>query len=144
MMIVISGTISKGSTPFRGWWIIPDELRLQRPCLELQRVDGRAVDFVRELEFTPRRRPCGDHEQNGGDREIDRAENGRRGNRAPDLDQREIGRQLQHQQAKGCDQRRKRPQAEADQQMPHPDLGDDPVGAPQHAQVLDDVLACSR
>jgi len=24
MMIVISGTISRGSTPFKGWWIIPD------------------------------------------------------------------------------------------------------------------------
>jgi hypothetical protein len=24
--------------------------------------------------------------------------------------------------------------------MPQSDIGDDPVGAPQHAQVLDDVL----
>ena len=24
MMIVISGTISNGNTPFKGWWIIPD------------------------------------------------------------------------------------------------------------------------
>ena len=56
-------------------------------------------------------------------------------------DQREIGRQFQHQQAEGCNQRRKRPQAEANQHMPHPDFGDDPVGAPEHAQILDDVLA---
>jgi hypothetical protein len=24
--------------------------------------------------------------------------------------------------------------------MPHPDIGDNPVGAPKHAQVLDDIL----
>jgi hypothetical protein len=24
--------------------------------------------------------------------------------------------------------------------MPHPDIGDNPVGAPEHTQVFDDVL----
>ncbi|MBH5368916.1 hypothetical protein HZZ16_12355 [Bradyrhizobium sp. CNPSo 4016] len=31
-------------------------------------------------------------------------------------------------------------QAEADQQMAQPDVGDDRVGAPQHAQMFDDIL----
>ena len=75
-------------------------------------------------------------EQNGCDGEIDGAEDGRGGNRTPDLDQREIGGQLQHQQPERGDQRRKGAQAEADQQMPQPDVRDDPVGAPkQRADV---------
>ena len=117
------------------------ELRLHRPRLDLQRIDRRAVNFVRKFEFAPRRWASRDHEQDGSNHKIDHAEDGGRGNRAPDLHQREIGRQLQHQEAEAGDQRCKGPQAEADQHMPHPDLGNDPVGAPERTQVLDDVLA---
>jgi hypothetical protein len=109
--------------------------------LDLQCINGRAVNFVGEFELAAGRRPPGDHEQDGGNHEIDQAKDGGCGNRAPDLHQREIGRQFQHQQAEACDQRSKRPQAETDQHVPHPDLRDDPVGAPQGAQVLDDIVA---
>jgi hypothetical protein len=46
----------------------------------------------------------------------------------------------QHQQAERRDQRRERPQSQTDRKMPHPEIGDDPVGTPEHAQVLEDIL----
>ncbi len=144
MMIVISGTISSGRIPFSGLMDRPRHLRLQCPRLELQRLDRRAVDFGGEFEFAARVAACRRPEQDRGDAEIDGAEDGRGRYGAPDLDQREIRRQLQHQEAERGDQRRERPQAEADQHVPHPDLGDDPVGAPERAQMFDDVFACSR
>jgi len=90
MMIVISGTISRGRTPFSGWWIAPDSCDCSAR-LKLQRVDRGTVDFIREFEFAARWRPCRDHEEDCGNGEVDGAKNGRGGNRAPDLDQREIG-----------------------------------------------------
>ena len=120
---------------------MPENCDCTRPGLDLQRVDGGAVNFTRQFEFAAGGRPSGNHEQDGGDHEIDAAEDGGGGNRAPDLHQREIGRQFQHQQAECRDQRGERPQAEADQHVPHPDIRDDAVGAPQRAQILDDVLA---
>ena len=84
------------------------------------------------------------YEQDPGDHEIDGTENGRRRNRAPDLDQREIGRQFQHQEPEA---RRSAPRMRAGPcrpALPHADFGDDPVGAPEHPQMFDDVLACSR
>ena len=75
-MIVISGTSSIGKRAVQGMMDHAGELRLHGPCLDLQRIDGRAVNFVREFEFAPRRRPAGDHEQNGGDHEIDTAKDG--------------------------------------------------------------------
>ena len=117
------------------------ELRLQRAGLALQGFDRGAVNFGREFEFAACRRPSANHEQDGRDHEIGDAEYCGRRNRAPDLHQREIGRQFQHQQAEGRDQRGKRPQAQPDQHVPHPDFRDDAVGAPQRTQMLDDVLA---
>jgi hypothetical protein len=140
-MIVTSGTSTNGSALLRGWCTMPSELRLQRAGLTLQCLDRGAVNFGGQFEFAAGGRPSANHEQDGRDHEIGGAENRCRGNRAPDLHQREIGRQFQHQQAEGRDQCGKRPQAQSDQHVPHPDFRDDAVGAPQRAQMLDDVLA---
>ena len=56
MMMVISGTISSGSTAFKGWWIIPDNCGLQRSRFQLEGVDRRIMDFAGEF---LRSRPVG-------------------------------------------------------------------------------------
>jgi hypothetical protein len=68
------------------------QLRLQRARLELQCIDRGTVDFGRELQFTPRWRSRCDHEQDCGKHEVERAEDRCCCDRAPDLDQRKIGR----------------------------------------------------
>src|ERR1700688_2291217 len=80
-------------------WIVnrPGDLRLQRPRLDLQRVDRAAVDFGGEFELSPARRPAGNQEQDRGNREVDGAENRGGRYRAPYMYQREICRQLEHQ-----------------------------------------------
>ena len=68
----------------------------------------------RQFEFTPRRRPRRNRKQYCSDHEVESAEKGSGRHRTQDLAQREIGGQLQHQQAECGDQRRECPQAEAD------------------------------
>ena len=47
------------------------DLRLHRPRLDLQRIDGGAMDFVGKLKLAVGGRPAGGHEQNSGNHEVD-------------------------------------------------------------------------
>ena len=93
-----------------------------------------------EIKLAACRRPHRDYEEDCGDYEVDAPENSRGQDRAPDLHQSEIGCQFQHEQAERGNQRRQGPHPHSDQQMTHPDIGNNPVGTPKDAQVLDDIL----
>ena len=56
-MIVISGTSSIGKRAVQGMMDHAGELRLHGPRLDLQRIDGGVVNFIREFEFATGRRP---------------------------------------------------------------------------------------
>jgi hypothetical protein len=57
---------------------------LNRPCLELKCLDRCAVNLVGELDFAAGWRACRDDEEDSSDCEVDCAENGCRGNGAPE------------------------------------------------------------
>jgi hypothetical protein len=140
MMIVISGTITNGSTPFKGWWIIPDNC----DCSARASSWSASIDESWNSLASSRSRPVGRlaaiANRAAAIAKLTAPRIAAAEMAFQNWTSAKIGRELQHQQAECRNQRGKRPQPDTDQQMLHADVGDDPVGAPEHPQVFDNIF----